>query len=76
MTQLFRMGLAKKGELNLMLRMMKRGPDALKDPKLRQKMYDLLVDLTDLVTKDGQTFVKVRQNVQRNKNFKKAMLLP
>jgi len=67
MTQLFRMGLAKKGEVNLMQRMMKRGPDALKDPKLRQKMYDLLVDLTDIVTKDGQTFVKVRQHVQKNK---------
>lgn len=73
MTQLFRMGLAKKGELQLMQRMMKRGPDALKDPKLRQKMYDLLVDLTDLVTKDGQTFVKVRQNVQRNKKDLQAV---
>ena len=67
MTQLFRMGLAKKGELNLMKRMVKRGPDALKDPKLRTKMYELLVDLTDLITKDGQTFVKVRQNVQKNR---------
>ena len=67
MNQLFRMGLAKKGELNLMKRMVKRGPDALKDPKLRTKMYELLVDLTDLITKDGQTFVKVRQNVQRNR---------
>ena len=67
MNQLFRMGLAKKGEVNLMKRMVKRGPDALKDPKLRTKMYELLVDLTDLITKDGQTFVKVRQNVQRNR---------
>ena len=67
MNQLFRMGLAKKGELNLMKRMVKRGPDALKDPKLRTKMYELLVDLTDLITKDGQTFVKVRQNVQKNR---------
>ena len=73
MTQLFRMGLAKKGELNLMQRMMKRGPDALKDPKLRQKMYDLLVDLTDIVTKDGQTFVKVRQHVQKNKKELQAV---
>ncbi len=73
MNQLFRMGLAKKGELQLMQRMMKRGPDALKDPKLRQKMYDLLVDLTDLVTKDGQTFVKVRQNVQKNKKDLQAV---
>lgn len=73
MNQLFRMGLAKKGELNLMQRMMKRGPDALKDPKLRQKMYDLLVDLTDIVTKDGQTFVKVRQHVQKNKKELQAV---
>ena len=52
---------------------MKRGPDALKDPKLRQKMYDLLVDLTDIVTKDGQTFVKVRQHVQKNKKELQAV---
>ena len=73
MDQLFRMGLAKKGELALMQRAMKRGPDAMKDPKLRSKLYDLLVKLTDLVTKDGQTFVKVRQNVQRNKKELQAV---
>ena len=73
MDQLFRMGLAKKGELALMQRAMKRGPDALKDPKLRGKLYDLLVKLTDLITKDGQTFVKVRQNVQRNKKELQAV---
>ena len=73
MDQLFRMGLAKKGELALMQRAMKRGPDALKDPKLRSKLYDLLVKLTDLITKDGQTFVKVRQNVQRNKKELQAV---
>ena len=73
MDQLFRMGLAKKGELAIMQRAMKRGPDAMKDPKLRSKLYDLLVKLTDLVTKDGQTFVKVRQNVQRNKKELQAV---
>ena len=67
MTQLMRMGLAKKGELHTMLRAMKRGPDAMKDPKLRGKLYDLLQNLTDIVTKDGQIFVKVRQNVQKNR---------
>ena len=67
MTQLFRMGLAKKGELHTMLRAMKRGPDAMKDPKLRGKLYDLLKNLTDIVTKDGQIYVKVRQNVQQNR---------
>jgi hypothetical protein len=68
MNQLFRMGLAKKGELSLMMRMMKRGDDALKDPKLRTKMYELLNDLVDIVTTDKQVFVKVRQNVQKNKD--------
>lgn len=67
MTQLFRMGLAKKGELELMKRAMKRGPDALKDPKLRGKLYELLQKLVEIVTTDGQIFVKLRQNVQNNK---------
>lgn len=67
MTQLFRMGLAKKGELELMKRAMKRGPDALKDPKLRGKLYELLQKLVEIVTTDGQIFVKLRQNVQNSK---------
>ena len=45
MTQLLRMGLAKKGELHTMLRAIKRGPDAMKDPKLRSKMFELLQNL-------------------------------
>ena len=67
MTQLFRMGLAKKGELEIMKRAMKRGPDALKDPKLRTKLYELLDKIIDIVTTDGQIFVKLRQNVQNSK---------
>ena len=67
MTQLLRMGLAKKGELHTMLRAIKRGPDAMKDPKLRSKMFELLNKLVDIIEKDGQIFVKVRQNVQRNR---------
>ena len=63
MTQLFRMGLAQKGELEIMKRAMKRGDDALKDPKLRTKLYELLMKLIDIITTDGQIYVKVRQNV-------------
>ena len=73
LTQLFRMGLAKKGELHTMLRMIKRDEDALKDPKLRSKMYELLDKLTDIVTKDGQIFVKVRQAVQKNRDDLQAV---
>ena len=47
MNQLFRMGLAKKGEVELMKRAMKRGEGALKDPKLRGKLFDLLTQLVD-----------------------------
>lgn len=73
LTQLFRMGLAKKGELHTMLRMLKRDEDALKDPKLRTKMYELLDKLTDIVTKDGQIFVKVRQAVQKDRDDLQAV---
>jgi hypothetical protein len=73
MTQLFRMGLAKKGELELMKRAMKRGPDALKDPKLRGKLYELLQKLIGIVTTDGQIFVKLRQNVQNSKDELQAV---
>ena len=73
MTQLYRMGLAKKGELEIMKRAMKRGPDALKDPKLRTKLYELLDKIIDIVTTDGQIFVKLRQNVQNNKDQLQAV---
>ena len=68
MNQLFRMGLAQKGELALMQRMMKKGDKALADPKLRTKMYELMKNLVDIMTSDNQVFVKVRQNVQKNKS--------
>ena len=73
LTQLFRMGLAKKGELHTMLRMIKRDEDALKDPKLRGKMYELLDSLTDIITQDNQIFVKVRQSIQKNKEDLQAV---
>lgn len=67
MQQLFRMGLAKKGELQLMMRTLKGGEDALKNPKLREKLYELLDKLIDIVTTDGQIYVKVRQSVLKNR---------
>ena len=73
MIQLFRMGLAQKGELEIMKRAMKRGDDALKDPKLRTKLYELLMKLIDIVTTDGQIYVKVRQNVQNSKEELQAV---
>ena len=41
MDQLFRMGLARKDERQIMLRALKREQDALKDPLLRRKLYEL-----------------------------------
>ena len=73
MIQLFRMGLAQKGELEIMKRAMKRGDDALKDPKLRTKLYELLMKLVDIITTDGQIYVKVRQNVQNSKEELQAV---
>jgi hypothetical protein len=52
---------------------MKRGPDALKDPKLRGKLYELLQKLVGIVTTDGQIFVKLRQNVQNSKDELQAV---
>lgn len=75
MNQLFRMGLAKKGELELMKRTMKKGEKALQDPKLRGKVYELLQKLVDIITDDdnGQIYVKIRQNVQNNKDELQAV---
>ena len=51
MDQLFRMGLANKGERVLMLRALKRDEDALKDPLLRKKLYHLLDKMTNIMRK-------------------------
>ena len=67
MDQLFRMGLANKGERVLMLRALKRDEDALKDPLLRKKLYTLLDKMTNIITSDKQIYRQFRQNVQRNK---------
>ena len=68
MDQLFRMGLANKGERVLMLRALKRDEDALKDPLLRKKLYTLLDKMTNIITSDKQIYRQFRQNVQRNKD--------
>lgn len=73
MQQLFRMGLAKKGELQLMMRTLKGGEDALKNPKLREKVYELLDKLVDIVTSDGTIYVKVRQSVMKNREDLQAV---
>lgn len=67
MAQLARMGLAKKGEIQTMMRALKGGEDSMKNPQLRSQMYSLLNKLVDIVTSDGQIFVKVRQSVQNTK---------
>jgi hypothetical protein len=68
MDQLFRMGLANKGERVMMLRALKREEDALKDPLLRRKLYDLLKKMTDVITSDKQIYRQFRQNIQKNKD--------
>ena len=45
----------------------------MKDPKLRTKLYELLGKLVDIIEKDGQIFVKVRQNVQNNRKDLQAV---
>ena len=54
MDQLFRMGLIHKDERQLFLRALKRGSAALKDPLLRNKLYELLRSMMKIVTDDQQ----------------------
>ena len=68
MDQLFRMGLADKGERVMMLRALKRDENALKDPLLRKKLYQLLDKMTNIITSDKQIYRQFRQNVQKNKD--------
>ena len=67
MDQLFRMGLIAKDERQLFLRALKRGSAALKDPLLRNKLYELLRTMMKIVTDDQQIYRQVRQHVQMNK---------
>jgi len=73
MQQLFRMGLAQKGELQIMMRALKGGEDSLKNPKLREKLYELLDKLVDIVTTNGEIFVKVRQSILKNRDDLQAV---
>ena len=67
MDQLFRMGLIAKDERQLFLRALKRGSAALKDPLLRNKLYELLRSMMKIVTDDQQIYRQFRQYVQMNK---------
>ena len=67
MDQLFRMGLIAKDERQLLLRALKRGDRALKDPLLRKKLYELLRRMMKIVTDDQQIYRQFRQHVQNNK---------
>tara|TARA_B100001778_G_scaffold291610_1_gene261750 strand:- start:754 stop:1434 length:681 start_codon:yes stop_codon:yes gene_type:complete len=67
MDQLFRMGLIHKDERQLFLRALKRGSAALKDPLLRNKLYELLRSMMKIVTDDQQIYRQFRQHVQMNK---------
>ena len=67
MDQLFRMGLIAKDERQLLLRALKRGDNALKDPLLRKKLYELLRRMMKIVTDDQQIYRQFRQHVQNNK---------
>ena len=67
MDQLFRMGLIAKDERQLFLRALKRGSAALKDPLLRNKVYELLRSMMKIVTDDQQIYRQFRQYVQMNK---------
>lgn len=71
--QLFRMGLARKGDLQTMMRAIKTGEKSLQNPKLRDRLYELLNKLIDIVTSDGQIYVKVRQSVMKNREDLQAV---
>jgi len=71
--QLFRMGLARKGDLQTMMRAIKTGEKSLQNPKLRDRLYELLNKLIDIVTTDGQIYVKVRQSVMKNREDLQAV---
>jgi len=67
MDQLFRFGLARKDERQLMLRALKRQDKALNDPLLRRKLYELLRKMMVIVTDDQQIYRQFRQHLQNNR---------
>jgi hypothetical protein len=58
-----------------MKRAMKRGEGALKDPKLRGKLFDLLTQLVDLITdkENNAIYVRLRQHIQGKKEELQAV---
>ena len=68
MDQLFRFGLARKDERQLMLRALKRQDKALNDPLLRRKLYELLRKMMVIVTDDQQIYRQFRQHLQNNRS--------
>lgn len=68
MDQLFRFGLARKDERQLMLRALKRQDKALNDPLLRRKLYELLRKMMVIVTDDQQIYRQFRQHLQNHRS--------
>ena len=68
MDQLFRFGLARKDERQLMLRALKRQDKALNDPLLRRKLYELLRKMMVIATDDQQIYRQFRQHLQNNRS--------
>ena len=63
LVQLLRMGLADKGELELMKRAIKKGEDGLVNPLLREKLYELLNKLIEAIEDDQQIWVRLRKRL-------------
>ena len=61
--QLLRMGLADKGELELMKRALKSGDKALSNPLLREKLFELLNKLVEAIGDDKQIWVRMRKRL-------------
>ena len=63
LVQLLRMGLANKGELELMKRALKKGEEGLVNPLLREKIYELLNKLIEAIEDDKQIWVRLRKRL-------------
>ena len=63
LVQLLRMGLADKGELELMKRALKKGEEGLVNPLLREKIYELLNKLIEAIEDDKQIWVRLRKRL-------------
>jgi hypothetical protein len=69
--QLLRMGLADKGELELMKRALKTDPDkVLNTPVLRKKLVELLNKLIAAVEDDNQIWLRMRKRLTKDRGEK------